>query len=208
VEHPQPLSGGTLSTAGGLVFQGRADGRLRAYRATDGEVLWEFEHETGIAAAPVTYSVNGTQYIAVASGWGGPEVLLNTELASGRTGPGRVLVFALDRNASLPEPQPPLPPIAEPTFEVTATAAEVEAGEQLFADTCLGCHGIEAVGGGITPDLRRTTAEVHGQIVDIVLGGIRAPLGMPSFDDLLDEDDVRLIQAYILHRARESAGGY
>jgi PQQ-dependent dehydrogenase (methanol/ethanol family) len=208
VEHPQPLSGGTLSTSGGLVFQGRADGRLRAYRAADGEVLWEFEHETGIAAAPVTYSVNGTQYLAVLAGWGGPEVLLNTDLAEGKTGPGRLLVFALDHDAPLPDPIPPLPPIPEPTFEVEATAADIEEGDRLFADNCLGCHGIDAVSGGITPDLRRTSAEVHGQMVEIVLGGIRAPLGMPSFDDRLDEDDVRLIQAYILHRARESVGGY
>ena len=75
VEHPQPMSGGTLSTAAGLVFQGRADGFFRAYRATDGEVLWEFQQETGIAAAPVSYSVGETQYIAVLAGWGGPEVL-------------------------------------------------------------------------------------------------------------------------------------
>ncbi len=208
VEHPQPLSGGTLSTAAGLVFQGRADGRFRAYRATDGEFLWEFQHETGIAAAPVTYAVNGTQYIAVLSGWGGPEVLLNTGLGEGRIGPGRLLVFALDGRATLPEPLPPLPPIAEPTFDLNVTAAEVEKGKRLFSDYCVGCHGIDAVSGGITPDLRRMTAQVHGQIIDIVLGGVRVPLGMPRFDDSLDEDDVRLIQGYILQRTRESAGRY
>jgi cytochrome c553 len=208
VEHPQPLSGGTLSTAAGLVFQGRADGRFRAYRASDGEVLWEFQHETGIAAAPVTYAVGGTQYIAVLAGWGGPEVLINAGLGEGSVGPGRLLVFALDGGATLPEPMPPLPPIAEPTFEFAVTAAEVEEGEQLFSDYCVGCHGIDAVSGGIIPDLRRTTAQVHEQIVDIVLGGVREGLGMPRFDDSLDEDDVRLIQGYILYRARESAGGY
>jgi hypothetical protein len=64
------------------------------------------------------------------------------------------------------------------------------------------------VSGGITLDLRRTTAQVHGQIGNIVLGGVREGQGMPRFDDSLDEDDVRLIQGYILHRARESAGGY
>ena len=72
VEQPLPLSGGTLSTDGNLVFQGRADGTLTAHRATDGEVLWEFQHETGIAAPPITYSVDGTQYVAVLSGWVDP----------------------------------------------------------------------------------------------------------------------------------------
>jgi PQQ-dependent dehydrogenase (methanol/ethanol family) len=128
VEHPQPLSGGTLSTASGLVFQGRADGRLRAYRATDGEVLWEFEHETGIGAAPMTYQVDGTQYLAVLSGWGGPEVLLNSGLGIGKTGPGRLLVFRLDGDAELPPPLPPPPPIEAPTFDLGATPVEVAAG--------------------------------------------------------------------------------
>lgn len=208
VEHPDPLSGGTLSTASGLVFQGRADGRLRAYRADDGELLWEFENETGIAAAPVTYSVDGTQYVAVLAGWGGPEVLINGGLGTGSVGPGRLLAFALDEEASLPAPVPPLPPIVEPTFGFVATALEFAEGEKMFSNNCVACHGIDAVSGGITPDLRRTTAEVHEQLVSIVLGGSRAQLGMPRFDDKLDEDDVRLIQGYILQRARDSAGGY
>ncbi len=207
VEQPQPLSGGTLSTAAGLVFQGRADGRFRAYRAGDGEVLWQFQHETGIAAAPVTYEVGGTQYIAVLSGWGGPEVLINVGLGEGSVGPGRLLVFALDGSATLPEPVPPLPPIEAPTFELVVTAAEVEKGERLFSDYCVGCHGIDAVSMGAVPDLRRATAAVHETFADIVLGGLREPLGMPRFDDLLDSEDVRLIQGYILHRAREAAGG-
>jgi len=103
---------------------------------------------------------------------------------------------------------PPLPPIAEPTFELVVTAAEVEEGKRLFTDYCFACHGANAVSGGITPDLRRTSAQVHGQINDIVLGGAREGLGMPRFDDSLDEDDVRMIQGYILHRASESAGGF
>ncbi|MEX2285393.1 MAG: PQQ-dependent dehydrogenase, methanol/ethanol family, partial [Gemmatimonadota bacterium] len=77
VEHPLPLSGGTLSTAGNLVFQGRADGKLSAYRANDGKVLWEFDTGVGIAAPPITYIAGGKQYIAVLSGWGGSAVLLN-----------------------------------------------------------------------------------------------------------------------------------
>ena len=208
VEQPHPLSGGTLSTAGNLVFQGRPDGVFRAYRATDGEVLWEFQHETGILAAPITYSVDGTQYVAVLSGYGGPEVLFNLPgLAGGSVGPGRLLVFALGENASLPEPMPPLPPIEAPTFELAATEAEVEQGSLLYLNTCLGCHGFAAVSGGIVPDLRRSTAETHAIFEQIVLGGAREPLGMPRFDDVLDSEDVRLIQAYVLRRALESAGG-
>jgi PQQ-dependent dehydrogenase (methanol/ethanol family) len=208
-EHPTALSGGTLSTATGLVFQGRGDGLFRAYRATDGEVLWEFQNETGIVAGPVSYAVDGVQYIAVLAGMGGPEFLFNGPLAEGaRTGPGRLLAFRLDGDAVAPEPVPPLPPIAMPTYDLTLTAAELEEGERLYSDTCTYCHGQGVVSGGITPDLRRTTAEVHTQFADIVLGGARASLGMPAWDDVLDQEQVRLIQGYVLQRARESAGGY
>jgi quinohemoprotein ethanol dehydrogenase len=123
VEHPDPMSGGTLSTAGGLVFQGRADGRFRAYHATNGAVLWEYAQETGIGAAPVTYAVGETQYVAVLAGWGGPQVLLNTGLGKGRVGPGRLLVFALDGKATLPDPLPARPPIPAPTVDLRLTPA-------------------------------------------------------------------------------------
>jgi PQQ-dependent dehydrogenase (methanol/ethanol family) len=206
VDQPDPLSGGTLSTAGGLVFQGRSDGLLRAYRATDGEVLWEFQHETGIAAAPITYSIDGTQYIAVLSGWGGPEVLINTPLSGGSVGPARILTFALDGTAVLPAPRPPLPPIAAPTFELELSEAEVDRGSELFNERCWGCHGLDAVSTGGVPDLRRASTAVHEVFEQIVLGGMRETLGMPRFDDVLTPEDVRLIQGFVLSRARESAG--
>jgi PQQ-dependent dehydrogenase (methanol/ethanol family) len=205
-EQPNPLSGGTLSTAGNLLFQGRSDGLLRAYRATDGEVLWEFQHETGIAAAPVTYSVDGTQYIAVLSGWGGPDVLIGTPLSGGSVGPGRILAFALDGSAVLPEPRPPLPPIEAPTFQLELTEAEMDRGSDLYAERCWGCHGLDAVSSGGVPDLRRASTAVHEVFEQIVLGGMRETLGMPRFDDVLTPEDVRLIQGFVLSRARESVG--
>jgi alcohol dehydrogenase (cytochrome c)/quinohemoprotein ethanol dehydrogenase len=207
VDQPNPLSGGTLSTAGNLVLQGRADGLLRAYRATDGEVLWEFQHETGMAAAPITYSVEGTQYIAVLSGWGGPEVLLNTPLGVGSVGPARILTFALDGSATLPEPRPPLPPIEAPTFELALSEVEIERGSDLYGENCWGCHGEKAVSMGGVPDLRRASTATHETFEQIVLGGLREPLGMPRFDDVLSPEDVRLIQGYVLSRAREASGG-
>src|SRR5207245_8860447 len=103
VEHPDPQSGGTLSTAGNLVFQGRADGKFRAYRATDGKVLWEFDSGIGIAAGPMTYTVGDTQYVAVLAGWGGPSVLQNAPLGSRRFAPGPPLESPLGS----PRPRPP-----------------------------------------------------------------------------------------------------
>src|SRR5947209_15512033 len=91
VDLPAPKSGGTLTTAGNLVFQGQADGKLQAYRATDGKLLWEFDSGIGIAAPPMTYQVDGTQYLAVLAGWGGPEVLGNRATGKGKVAPGKLL---------------------------------------------------------------------------------------------------------------------
>jgi PQQ-dependent dehydrogenase (methanol/ethanol family) len=207
VEHPHPLSGGTLATAGNLVFQGRADGTLRAYRATDGEVLWENQHETGIAAAHITYSVDGRQYVSVLSGWGGPDVLMNTPVGPGRVGPGRLLTFELDGTAELPEPMPPPAPIEAPSYELTVSNEEIEAGRLDYQSYCFACHGFGAATMSGVPDLRRASTATHETFEDIVLGGLRESLGMPSFADVLSPEEVRQIQGYVLARARESAGG-
>ena len=71
-EVPLPVmwNPGTLTTAGNLVFQGRADGDLVAYAADSGESLWRFPLGLGIAAPPITYSIAGRQYLALLVGWG------------------------------------------------------------------------------------------------------------------------------------------
>src|SRR6516165_5101181 len=71
VSYPVVEGGGVLTTAGNLVIQGRADGVLAAYRANDGKPLWQADAGTGIMAPPVTYLVNGVQYVSVMAGWGG-----------------------------------------------------------------------------------------------------------------------------------------
>ncbi|MEO6725034.1 MAG: PQQ-dependent dehydrogenase, methanol/ethanol family, partial [Blastocatellia bacterium] len=64
-------NGGTLTTAGNLVFQGTADGRFVAYSADKGAKLWEVNVGTGIIASPVTYELDGVQYVSIMAGWGG-----------------------------------------------------------------------------------------------------------------------------------------
>ena len=96
VEHPGLRSGGTLSTAGNIVFQGRGDGIFAAYRATDGKMLWKFDAQVGIAAAPMTYAIDGVQYVAILAA--PPGYSVDPKI---RTGPGRLLVFALDGKATL-----------------------------------------------------------------------------------------------------------
>ncbi len=104
-ERTSPVNGGLLSTAGNLVFEGTAQGTLEAFRATSGEKLWSAETQSGVVAAPVTYSVNGEQYVAVLAGWGGVFPLATGEIARhfGRAqNISRLLAFKLSGKSSLP----------------------------------------------------------------------------------------------------------
>ena len=68
VKTPQPMIGGILATAGGLVFTGEGNGRFRAYDARNGNVLWTFQAGAGVNAPPSSYTVGGKQYIVVGAG--------------------------------------------------------------------------------------------------------------------------------------------
>src|SRR3990170_4487103 len=68
VKTPQPMIGGVLATAGGLVFAGEGNGWFRAYDAKSGKVLWSFFAGAGVNAPPASYSVDGKQYIVVGAG--------------------------------------------------------------------------------------------------------------------------------------------
>src|SRR5690606_1288462 len=198
-------NGGTLTTAGNLVFEGTADGRFVAHRASDGELLWEAPAGTGVIAAPITYEVDGRQFVTVMAGWGGVFPLAYGEAGAqaGVTSVGRVLTFALGGTASLPpavpyESTPPPPPL-----RIEASAAELREGGLLYHEWCAVCHGVKAVGGGVVPDLRHASAETHARWNEIVLGGVRTGAGMVAFADVLDARQARLVQAYRVARAWE-----
>ena len=203
---PLVESGGVLATGGNLVFQGRSDGVLCAYRATDGKKVWEFDAGTGVMAPPVTYLLDGVQYVTVMVGWGGAAGLVN--LPGGgpvKRGFGRVLTFALGGNAKLEVPPFGQSGPPSPAIHINATPAALREGNVLYVRYCFYCHGAGVVSGSGIPDLRYTTAETHHQFQSIVLEGARESRGMPSFKDALKPDEVRAIQAYVLSRAAASA---
>jgi PQQ-dependent dehydrogenase (methanol/ethanol family) len=205
VTHPGVESAGVLASAGNLVFQGRSDGLLLAYRATDGEKLWEYDTGTGILAPPVSYMLDGVQYITVMAGWGGDPGIKNfPKWGITKPGFGRIVTFALGGSAKLEIPPfghsgPP-----KPAIRINASRETVHEGNILYRTYCFHCHGFNAIAGSL-PDLRYASAEVHKQFAAIVLGGARESRGMPSFKDVLTENKVRAIQAYVLSRAEESA---
>ncbi len=200
VELPNAWNGGVLATAGNLVFQGTGTRTFAAYRASDGAKLWETDVPSGIIAAPITYALDGRQYVAVLSGWGGGFSLNMgpwAAAAGNRVGtPGRLLVFALDADA-------PMPVDAIPEVEVAPIDAAVDpklaqAGMVTYHVECAKCHGAVAVGGGTLPDLRMSKPAIYDALPDIVLRGALAGAGMPSFGDRLDEADVAALRAYLL----------
>ena len=203
VEHPVLRSGGTLSTAGNLVFQGRADGNFAAFRATDGKLLWQFDARVGIAAAPMTYAIDGVQYVAVMAA--PPQMYRDPKM---KFGPGRLLVFALDGKATLPavsvRVDTPIPP---PALTLDASPAQVAEGASLFKLYCRRCHDPDwnLVKSGAVPDLRRSNAATHAAFELIVRGGARRALGMPSFADDISADQARLIEAFVLEQARQAS---
>lgn len=198
-------NGGLLATAGGLVFGGGADGIFAAYDAKSGAKLWSIDLKTGILAPPVSYEVDGVQYIALLAGWGGAGGLSdfrNPNMATSkyRTNQGRLFVFKLGGYKTVAPLAPEGTPAAEPPKE-TADAATVAKGFDLYSRNCLVCHGFFAESEGVVPDLRLAPPEIWGEYDGIVLGGALADGGMASFKDLLTKDDVAAIHAYVLQQA-------
>jgi PQQ-dependent dehydrogenase (methanol/ethanol family) len=206
VDRTSPVNGGILSTAGNLVFEGTAQGSFESYRADSGQKLFSADAQSGVVAAPVSYTVTGEQYIAVVVGWGGVFPLASGEpaLKAGRIqNVSRVLAFKLGGKASLP----PLPQFSQPLLKPpppTASAATVQKGEVLFQGYCSPCHGDVAVSGGVLPDLRYSGTLGNAAWTNVVLGGSLKPYGMVSFSKELSKEDVEAVRAYVIFRANQS----
>jgi quinohemoprotein ethanol dehydrogenase len=194
IEHVSPWNGGTLTTAGNLVFQGTADGRFVAYDARNGKMLWETPTGTGVVAAPSTYMIDGVQYVSIAVGWGGVYGLAQraTELRT----PGTVYTFAVGAKAKLPD-------FVKYQTEgllqgVKYDPKDVPEGTALYIAACATCHGVPGVDkGGNIRNLGYVPAEEITKLKDIVFNGPFRERGMPDFTDKLKEEDVVKIQAFI-----------
>ena len=200
---PRHGNGGVLTTGGNLVIEGTTKQTFSIYRATDGALLWEMPVQTAPVAGPVTYTVDGEQYIAVNAGWGGgaAQVERGVGTAENRAS-ARLLVFKLGGQRKLP-PLKPAAPIPDPP-PLRATEETVQKGAKLFANTCAQCHGQLAVGG--VKDLRHMTAETHASFNDIVLKGLRVKKGMANFSNVLSPEDAEAVHAYVIARAQEDWG--
>ncbi|MFO7276079.1 MAG: PQQ-dependent dehydrogenase, methanol/ethanol family [Pseudomonadota bacterium] len=207
VSHGQGRGGGTLATAGGLVFQGTGGGlqteglsvpmHFSAYRADDGTKLWSFAAQTGVLAGPVSYEVDGEQYIAVVAGHrqGGDYYSPNYS---------RLLVFKLGGTAELPPPIEVPPRRLDPPAPF-GTTAQLTVGEEKYSRFCSTCHGVDAQSGGMFPDLRYSPTLHSQEAFDaIVLGGALTENGMVSFARAITPEEAQAIRAFVTQRANEA----
>lgn len=193
-EYVAPWNGGTLTTAGNLVFQGTADGRFIAYNAKTGEKLWETPTGTGVVAAASTYMVDDKQYVSVAVGWGG--VFGLSQRATELNSPGTVYTFAVGGKA---------PPPAFVKYQTEGLLAGVkydpkliEEGTLIYVSSCATCHGVPGVDkGGNIRNLGYVSPETITNLKDFVFKGPFMTQGMPDFTGKLKEEDVPKLIAFI-----------
>ncbi|WAT17530.1 PQQ-binding-like beta-propeller repeat protein [Aurantiacibacter sp. MUD11] len=191
---------GVLATQSGLVFHGNAAGTVFARDSETGEVLWSVETGSTIMAAPMTYSVDGVQYVAVQTGWGGGGwgFVPGYSAAYAKGNANRLLVFRLDGGeVPVPDDLPPLEPAPAPPEQYEGVTPEYLAmGGALFTENCMICHSNQPR--APLPDLRRMAPNIHAGFDQILLQGLFVNQGMPSFADRLSEEDVRAIHAYLI----------
>ncbi len=213
-ELPGDWAGGVLATAGDLVFQGRMDGYLKAYDARTGDEVWSYKTAAPVVAAPISYSVNGKQYITVLTGNGSQGGgIFSTGNAAFRTDyrlPRRVLTFALGGTARPPSVAiPDLVPLADPDF--VPDPETIEAGAIGFGtNACLVCHGMNAIGGGAAPDLRYSPMILSRDAFNsVVKQGTLKARGMPPSPHLTDQllEDIRHYLRFRAMQVRMEAQG-
>ena len=197
--------GGALATAGGLVFRGVAYGRFAAYDAATGRELWSQPVQNSPVAGPVSFQIGAEQYIAVAVGRGAA-TLIKGPVPQPALLPhaNRVLAFKLGGSATLPpytyEPQPLRSP---PSIALPAT--DVAKGRFAFHRFCFACHGREANGNKIQPDLRYSDYLDNGQWQDVVIDGALKDKGMVSFSNAMDSQLSEAIRLYVISEAQKAA---
>ena len=209
VEHTAPWNGGTLATAGGVVFQGLTDHTFRAYDAANGSLLWQYPTQDAIITAPISYAIGDTQYIAVTVGNGGGMPLTLPTFDGPKSTPnGRIMVFALDGKASLPE----FAKVARQPVHVAEVVSRDEEARAfgLFGRYCAACHGIETLSAGVLPDLRFSPAAANAALwKSVVVDGAYEQKGMVGFGSRISAEDAELIRRYVGEQAKryvDSAG--
>ena len=220
VEEEISVNGGVFSTAGNLVFQGQGTGEFAAYAADTGKKLWAIQTKSAIDSIPVTFSVNGEQYVITSVGWGSGSRLFaparTMATPESKRGPNRLYAFKLGGKVPFPTPRIEIPPVPKPP-EQKVSEEIIRKGEKLYVSFyCEGCHSpfIDGSGAwvedGAIPDLRYAPPQVHKDWYGIVLGGSHWSKGMPGLADppkfafpiaRMTVADADAVHAYVIDQA-------
>jgi PQQ-dependent dehydrogenase (methanol/ethanol family) len=187
---------GVLATGGNLVFMGNGPGKaIKAYDAKTGKELWSFDAKTAVLAAPISYELDGRQYIAASVGGTAQGGYFAPTYA-------RMLVFATGGKAVLPEPAPYTPPALNPPPS-TASADVIAHGEQAYNANCSVCHGAGGLQARTSFPNLTVSALLYSQagFDQVVLQGARADKGMGSFAKELKPQNTVAVREYLIARA-------
>jgi PQQ-dependent dehydrogenase (methanol/ethanol family) len=193
-----PWNGGTLATAGNLVFEGTVHGEFEAYSADKGARLWSFQTHRAVLAGPITYRINGEQYVAVMAGYGGSMGMASASDFEKRKMPnGLIVAFKLGGQAQL-LPYAPVPLDKPDPSSENFTPAQIATGNKFYFMYCTICHG-----GPVNPDLRRSKLlKDKDTWQKVVIDGALSPNGMASFAAYLKPEDADDIRAYVNEQAK------
>jgi len=197
IDQPSIYNAGLLTTEGGLLFQMDATGTFSARDAQSGESLWSYDTRAGGIAPPITYLIDGEQYITVPVGWGGGQGQTKRHFKT--LHPGTIYTFKLGGTATPPEKlDKELLPLT--SLSTDAPPHNIGNGWDLFVQLCIACHNL-GKGGGALPDLARSSDAVFENYNAIIREGMLASQGMPNLGEHLTEEDVEDIKSYIIHTA-------
>ena len=182
---------------------------FNAYDKETGETLWSYNTYTSMLAPPISFELDGEQYVSILTGTGGgdlfggeplPPVAEHASLTYNNY--GRLLVFKLGGKAELPVPD--LRDREIPVRDVAALEhSSIQRGERLYNENCAVCHGFLVRSGGAIPDLRRISEGSLAAWDQIVIDGILSANGMASFGDVLNEAQSGDLLSYVKARAEE-----
>jgi quinohemoprotein ethanol dehydrogenase len=197
---------GTMVTASDIVFRGNWSGEFSAYDARTGATLWTAPTGANVVAAPSTYTIGKTQYVAILVGARGlPPGVVRTSAVSANN--SRLLVFKLGASATLPatpiQADNSAPRTLNPPL-MTGTNEQVIDGQGAYGRYCAGCHGANGVADKSIPDLRLSPVlKSLSDWNDIVIGGSRKFNGMASFKGILADGQSEAIFHYIISQANK-----
>jgi len=178
---------GSLTTAGGLVFVGRSDGRFQALDTRNGDRLWQFQTDSGVNATASSFEYKGDQYIAVYAG--------GTLFGGGKKGDSLWLFSLKGTMYSLPSPGAAISVIGDgAAVPVAPGKPDLAHGKTLFKTFCTACHGDSGLGSHGGANL--TDAAKNGMVY-VVTTATKGRGDMPSFRDVLKPEEMRDVAGYV-----------